>query len=316
MGAVSGVAAAMPMRPIFWGGGSGRLAAFDVSDAANPSLKSVVNIATNGWNFSNPFVVGGLVYLSHQNSEQIAIDPPPIDPTTTNSVTDPPPPGTDPSKTNTTGTATGGWGTGTNIFIFVTRSYLDVVDYADPANPVVRQPVNIPGSLQGASHEGGVIYTTGMHFNATGGTDGTEFLDASAYDGVSAFLIDSLSLTNWPHTVVVNSPDIFIGRPDSLERWQLSDAGLLRKISVTDTKEPVYTLRFFGGLAALTTNTRILLYDASNRGDLKLNSQASIFCNAGSDLQNADGSLQRGLFIPLSDYGVQYVQVTAAPPAQ
>jgi hypothetical protein len=58
------------------------------------------------------------------------------------------------------------------------------------------------------------------------------------------------------------------------------------------------------------------LYDASNRGDLKLNGQASIFCNAGSDLQNADGSLQRGLFIPLSDYGVQYVQVTAAPPAQ
>jgi hypothetical protein len=297
--AAVGIAAPIGIFPGWrWGGSGGdRLAAFDVSDAANPSLKSVVTVSSNGWSFSKAVVAEGLVYLSHQMTEQILI---PIEP---------PPPG----ETNTP-TATSGWGgDGTNIIRFVTRFFLDVVDYTDAANPVLRKPVNIPGSLQGVSHQGGVIYTTGPHFDAEGRDQGSEFLDASAYDGVAAFLIDSLSLTNWPHPVVVNSPDIFIGRESALERWQLTDEGLLAKLSATDTKEPVYNLRFFGDLAALTTNNRILLYDASNRASFKLAGEAPVSCTYGADLQNADGSLQRGVYIPQSDYGVHFVPITPAP---
>jgi len=280
-----------------WGGG-GSLAAFDVSDAANPNLKSVVQVATNSWNFSNPFVAEGLVYLSHQTTEIISvpIDPPPTDPPI------------DPSKTNAT---TSGWGNGTNVIRFVTRWFLDVIDYADAANPVVRKPVNVPGALQGATHQGGVIYTTGAHFNMDGNSDGAEFLDASAYDGVAAFLIDSMSLTNWPRPIVVNGPDIFLGRPTSLERWRLNDDGMFAKLSTTDTKEPVYNLRFFGDLAALLTQSRVRLYDATDRGAFKAASDSGMACNASMDLENADGSLERGLFVPLSDYGVMFVPASA-----
>jgi hypothetical protein len=299
--------------PGFWGAGGGQLAAFDVSDAQNPSLKSFIDITTNGWSFSKPFVAEGLVYLSHQNTEAV-----PLDPTVTSPVSGIPPPpipngGTDTTTTNTD-TTVPGWGGGTNPppVIFVTRYFLDVIDYTDAANPVVRKPVNIPGSLQGASHAGGVVYTLGMHFNPQGGSDGTEWLDASAYDGVSAFLIDSRSLTNWPRTIVVNVRDIFIGGPTSLERWQLGDEGMFAKLSATDTKEPVYNLRFIGDLAGLVTSSKIALYDATDRNNLKLIGQSSVSCNGGSDLDDSDGSLQRGLWVPLSDYGVEKIDVAPA----
>jgi len=290
MGAPVGIGI-MPWRG--WGGG-GSLAAFDVSDAAQPSLKGVVQVATNGWNFSKPFVAEGLVYLSHQTTDQITI---PIDPAI------------DPSKTNATTTA---WGNGTNIIRFVTRTFLDVIDYADAANPVVRKPVNIPGMLQGATHRGGVIYTTGMHFDLDGNSDGTEFLDASAYDGVAAFLIDSLTLTNWPRPIVVNGPDVFLGRPTSLERWRLNDDATFAKLSTTDTKGPVYSLRFFGDLVAMRTDNRFRLYDAADRGAFKPVGDSPMFCNAGGDLESADGSLQRGLYVPVSEYGVMFAPAAAA----
>lgn len=305
MATTANVGIAAPIAPIgrFWGSSGGRLAAFDVSDSSAPILKNVIEIATNSWNFSKPFVTEGLVYLSHQTTEQILI---PIDPVPT----DP----TDPSKTNTT-IIPQGWGDGTNIIRFITRTFLDVVDYTDAANPVIRKPVNIPGSLEGASHQGGVIYTTGPHFDADGNSNGNEFFDASAYDGVAAFLIDSLALTNWPHPIVVQSPDIFIGSPTNLTRWQLADDGMFTMLSTTETKAPVYTFHFFGNLAALNTGDNILLYDATDRAALKLSGQAPVSCNTNNDLDNSDGSVQRGLYIPLSDYGVQYIAVTP-PPAQ
>lgn len=277
------------------GGGSGRFAAFDVADASSPAFKSHIDLTTNGgWNFSKTMVVEGLVYLSHQTSEQIPVDPPPAP--------------TDPTTETTT--ASGGWGGTNQTFIFVTKYFLDVIDYEDPANPVVRKPVNVPGSLQGASHQGSVIYTLGNHFDAEGHSVGGEWLDASAYDGVSAYLVDSLSVTNWPHPVVVRDGDIFLGGPTALERWQLSAEGMLQKLSTTDTKGPVYDLRFFGDLVGLTSNSRIQLYDASNRGALKLVGESQMACH-GAELENADGALGRGLWLPQNEYGVFKIAVTA-----
>src|SRR5204863_9894916 len=138
-------------------------------------------------------------------------------------------------------------------------TFIHFIDYAVAANPVVRKPMNIPGMLQGATHQGGVLYTTGPHFDMDGNSNGNEFLDASAYDGVAAFLIDSLTLTNWPRPIVVNGPDVFLGRPTNLERWRLNDDAMFAKLSTTDTKGPVYSLRFFGDLVAMTTDNRFRL---------------------------------------------------------
>ena len=282
----------------WWGGSAGgRFAAFDVANAANPIFKSHTDLTTNGgWNYSKAIVAGGLVYLSSQKTEAIPVDPPP--PVAA------PDPTVDTNKPS-------GWGSGTNqIFKFVTKHFLHAIDYADAANPVVRKPVNIPGMLQGASHEGGVIYTLGMHFNAEGSTDGGEWLDASAYDGVAAYLVDSLSLTNWPRPITINGADIFVGRSSSLERWQLSAEGMLERLSTTDTKGPVYETKFFGDLAAVTSNSKILLYDATDRGAFRPVGEAMINCH-GADLQNADGALGRGVWIPQNEYGVLKVPATS-----
>src|SRR5207237_581588 len=129
-------------------------------------------------------------------------------------------------------------------------------------------------------------------------------------DGVAAFLIDSLTLTNWPRSVVVNGSDLFLGRPAGLERWRLTDDGTFSKLSTTDTQGPVYNLRFFGDLAAITTDNHFRFYDASDRGVFKLAGNSPTSCTGGGDLENADGSLQRGLYVPLSDYGVMFAPVT------
>src|SRR5262249_17443247 len=109
----------------WWGYGGGQLLPFDVSNSAAPSFASEVNLATNSWwGFSQPFSSGTRVYLSHSQSM-----------VQTNS-------------DNPNG-------------IWIQLYNLDVVDYADPISPTIRQPVNIPGSLQGLSHEGELLYTTG-----------------------------------------------------------------------------------------------------------------------------------------------------------
>src|SRR6185369_14884162 len=79
----------------FWGGGGGQLLAFDVSDPTAPQFDSEVNLTPNSWwSFSRPFTSGTLVYLSHNGSEFL--------------------PAPDSSG------------------IWVQRSFLDVIDYADP----------------------------------------------------------------------------------------------------------------------------------------------------------------------------------------
>lgn len=290
----------MIARPIFWGGsaGSGHFLAFDVANPAAPALKSEVDLTSNNFfNFSKPILSEGLIYLSHQTQEFVEIP-------TTNS------PAKDPASTT-------GWG-GTNITVgvFVTRYFLDVLDYADSANPVVRKPANIPGQLQGVSHSGGVIYTLGNHFDAIGNSDFVERLDASAYDGVSVFLIDSLSLTNWPHPVSVQGRDIFIGQSlgkAALDRWRLSDMGLFEKLSTTPMDFAVNTVRFLGDMAIVQANTDVLLLDAAARANLKLIGAGPYGCSGGASLDDADGALGRGLWIPQTDYGVSKINVTAAP---
>ncbi|HYV31614.1 MAG TPA: beta-propeller domain-containing protein, partial [Candidatus Binatia bacterium] len=189
--------------PFFWGGSGGQLLAFDVSDAASPQFASTVNLGTNTWwSFSQAFTAEGLVYLSHQTSEFLPWVLP-ASPTPTS------PGALDGTVTNVTVTNIAPIGT------WVSRSYLDVVDYADPRNPTVRQPVNIPGTLNGISQQGSVLYTIGTHWTTNQATAWTQFLDASAYDGVAAHLIDSLALpTTWPLPVLAVETNLFIGVPD------------------------------------------------------------------------------------------------------
>ena len=307
-------------RGLFWpyrGGGNGRLLAFTVSDPAHPAFASSVILSSNQWwSFSQPFAAQGLVYVSHQTSEFIPLDPAtpiPLDTATAdgkagaiaNPITpiwpDPP---------------TGYW---------ASRSFLDVVDYASAAHPTVRRPVSIPGRLNGVSHHGAVIYTVGTHWRKGGTEDGTEYLDAAAYDGVSVHRVDSLPLSNsWPRSLLIAGETAFVGQADPaipadlpgstgtrLDSWRLSDAGKFSRVGKLGLAAPVTTLARFGDLlVAQRTDSGLFLLDASQPAGLRNVGDGRLPGCLYPDLLHADGQLGRGLWLPLGAYGAARLPLT------
>lgn len=274
----------------------GRLLAFDVSSNTAPALVSDINLATNGgWNFSKPFANDGLVYLSHQAHVELE---------TTNTVSE------------------------TNIVIFnwwlprLQRSYLDVVDYADARQPTVRPPVNIAGTLQGISHHGELLYTVGFHHASTNWNDGAEALDASAYDGVAAYLVGSLSLSNVsPHPILVSGTNIFLGRArafsttnlvsPALETWTLSSAGDFTKLgSVTLAGAASDLVSFPGLLAVQLHGNRVVVFDDSDPSAVRLVGEGPTVGCLHFNLRHADAASARDLWLPLDTYGVTRVKLS------
>jgi hypothetical protein len=297
--------------PPFWGGSGGQLLAFDVSNPAAPQFASEISLGTNNWwSFSPAFTAEGSVYLSHQTSEFLAgLESPWKTPAQTNIVID----GQNGARL-------------TNVVLagtWVQRDYLDVIDYADAKAPTVRSPVNIPGRLQGVAYDGALLYTIGPHWTTNWSSYWNEFLDASAYDGVTAHLVDSLPLTNaWPRPVLVVETNVFIGHsgynngttnvgPHSLESWSLSSAGRFTQLGSVALTLPATTLADFPGLlAAQDTDSTVLLFDSANPAALHPVGQSKRSGCLWFDLKQADGDSRRGLWLPLGAYGVATIPVT------
>ena len=296
--------------PWYRGGGAGHLLAFDVSDPTAPQFASEVNLTTNNWwSFSPAFATEGLVYSSHRVSEFIVGLNSPWQTTgeptiTTNAAT---------GETVTNAGPVGTW---------VTRSYLDVVDYADPQDPLVRRPVNVPGTLQGVSEQGALLHTVGTHWTTNTSYAWREYLDASAYDGVSAHLVDSLPLPDtWPHPVRVVGINILLGRPGTstsntntsppvLENWVLTAAGRFELLSSVNLASPASVLADIGGLLAVhETDNTVDLFVIGNATALTLVGRGQPAGCWWFDLNHADGEMSRGLWIPLGAYGVVTVPV-------
>jgi hypothetical protein len=289
--------------PWFPSGGGGRLLAFDVGDSSAPKFTAEVDMGTNGWwNFSDPFSTDGLVYLSHQLSEYYEV------------------PVKDAAEVSPDGAIIG---IPVPIGRWVTRSFLDVVDFADAESPVVRQPVNIPGRLTGISHAGSVLYTVGTHWSSNSANPWLDYLDASAFDGVAAHLVDSLPLpASWPHPVLVSRTNVFIGWPNevvengaagqtnapALQTVYLSNDGKLTRAGRAELKIAVTTLAAFGDLlAGQQTDNSVRLFDASAGGAVRTVGEGRPSGCQWYDLTRGDGALGRGLWLPLGAYGVAMV---------
>lgn len=294
---VGGIARPMPW---YGGGGSGCLFAFDVSDATAPKLASEVNLTTtNGWwSFSSAYVAQGLVYMSHQSTTFIpsASGPQP-----------PPPSGTTPDGTKDTNSPpTGTW---------VTKYYLDVVDYADQANPTIRKPVNIPGQLRGLARSGALLYTVGPHWNDQGQTDWTQYLDASGYDGVNAYLVDSLKPTNSLATPqAAQDGTIFVaqsndGTTGQWQAWTVSVGGKFTLLSSAKMPAQPSNFKVIGTLLAVQASQTVSLYEVSNPSNPQPLASDDTFGWIYPNLSNADGAVNKGLWVPLQDYGVWGVTV-------
>jgi hypothetical protein len=281
------IAVGSPMRSSFWWpygrpSGGGRLFAFDVTDSV-PVFLSEVDFTTNGWwSFSKPFATDGLVFLSHQAYVK----------------------------------------QGTNDPTAWSRHWLDVVDYSDASHPAVRPPVNLPGTLQGISDNGNLLYTVGFHRTSTNSWTGVEALDANAYDGVAAYLVDSLSLSNnWQHPVFVYGTNVFLGRSQvyynstntllpALETWTLSSTGKFNRLASMTLSGDASDLVWFPGLLAAQVGwNQVQVFDLSNPVSLR---QVGAGPTAGCsyfNLRHGDAANGRALWLPLDSYGVTRVSL-------
>lgn len=295
---------AIGMPYYFWYGGStGQFIAVDVA-AESPAITSILRLSgTNGWwNFSDSYTANGLLYTSHMATEfDPEFDPPPQvygswDGSKIVTLTNDPPKGA-----------------------YVQRQYLDVIDYSDPEDPLLRKPVNIPGSLIGIHRQGELLFTRGYDLSQGYWQGGDETISASAYDGTQASLIDSLNLEqSWPKPALAQNGQIYLGRPattnqsPALEVWNLSPDGKFSLANSVDLSTPASQLAFYDGLLAVQTS-QIELYDASSPPALVHIGAADTRACYGVALDNGAGSVQRGLWLPLGWYGV--IHIPAGQPA-
>jgi alpha-tubulin suppressor-like RCC1 family protein len=209
------------------------------------------------------------------------------------------------------------------ITTWMEHHYLDVVDYALPSNPTVRPPVNISGALQGGSHNGVLLYTLARH-SATETRNEGQWLDALAYDGVEAHLVDSLALPDrWPSPVLVRDATIFVGTPapdtnsmPQLGAWMLADTGKFAKAGGLTLSSPAQNLATFGDLLVTQNYNALQLFSAGDPSRLTLVGVGGPAGCVGYNLENGDGDAARGLWLPLGIYGVQHVglpQNSSAP---
>jgi len=269
-------------RP-WWNFGGVSLLAFNVSNPALPALVSTFNFTpTNAWGFSAPQTASGRIYFSHEQSSFLS--------------------------------AAAGWRV---------SDYLDVIDYADPAAPTLRPAVGIPGQLAGLSADGALLYLLGTAMSAAGTyyLNNNEGLNACAYDGVGAYLVDSLPLPQtWPRPVLVNADTVYLGRAaaagrtnHTLEAWGLSAQGQFARRALARVALPVTALAAFGPLlAAQSANNAVSLFDLTSPATLRLCGQGAPSGCLWFDLNHAGGALTSGLWLSLDDYGIAAVPLNPA----
>ena len=286
--------------PWYGNQGSGHLLAFDVQSPTQPQFLNDTSLTSSNywWGFSQAFSVDDLIYVGHQGSEYI-------------------------TTTNTSGQTVSGGSNGvkadgtieTNappVGYWVTRYYMDVVDYADPANPTQRDPVNIPGALQGVAYDGALLYTSAPHWDSKGYTDWTSYLDASAYDGVSASLVASMALPNsWPAPLLVVGNDVLLGTGtnSTLDTWTVDTSRQFARLGSVKLDASAQTLARFGNLLVAQQYGPYVLFNAADPANLVKLGEASQSTCIWGDLNAADGNLVQGLWLPLGDYGVWQIPI-------
>jgi hypothetical protein len=137
-------------------------------------------------------------------------------------------------------------------------------------------------------------------------------LDASAYDGVSLHVIDSLELpASWPRPLLVDQDLILLGRvnPDgsgdgALETWFLDGNGSLVLSQSLKLENAAHTLLSVDGLVAVQNSAEILCYEPMESAGLRqVGSGAPSGC-VWPELRHAVADPERAMWIPLGYNGV------------
>ncbi|MBM3822787.1 MAG: hypothetical protein FJ404_07880 [Verrucomicrobia bacterium] len=291
----------------WWGGGGGsRLIASQINGAGLPQWVSMtrVNETQSWWNYSQAFASGTKVYLSHQSSEFV--------PNVLPKGQEMPKPVMTLDERGNEVLITPPMGT------WITRYFLDVVDFADPAIPTVRKPVNIPGELRGLSHQGEVIYTAAPVWDpVTLTTDWKEYIQASAYDGVSARLIDAVPLPeSWPRESRVQEGRVLISKPGDkassakIEVWKLGGAGKFELRSVANLSGNADGLALGSDWIGVLQGGGKLEFFRWQPADALVKVGTGIFSSCTwLDMTKLAGSPEEGFWVPNGAYGIGTIAV-------
>jgi hypothetical protein len=261
--------------------------ALNLADPAHPEFVSSFRYdPPRAWGFSAPLTAQGCVYLSHEQSEQVPVIA----------------------------------NTGEVIQKWRLKECLDVLDFADPAQPTARPAVGLPGQLAGLSPDGTLVYTLGSRrAYRPEAADEDEAICASVYDGVSVYLVGQLPLPKaWPRPVRFDDRGrVILGRAffdqdriPVLEAWQFSNTGLFTLEASAACTEPASEITVFGNLLAVQGTTgRIRLFDATDPAQLVPRGSSEAACGLWPSLNRTWGSLADGLWIPLDEYGLLHVPI-------
>jgi len=225
--------------------------AFDLTDDANPALVSSTHLGgTNNWNsFSETFAADGKLFVSHLVTR-------PIQPTEFST-----------SLPNADGTVSvervrepGLW---------EHQHFLDVLDFRDAANPVVRSPVELPGRLRGISHNGELVYAIGADLPSPAETTGDQ-VHVLAYDGLQANWVTSMQLPSaMPQALVIQpNGEVLLGRiaatpseSSTVETWAVNTEGRFERYAEVGLNAAAEGLNVVNGLLVVSTHDRFRVYD-------------------------------------------------------
>ena len=294
-GAGLGISPGAIISPIGYWPSSGRsLAAFDLGQATPQFLGQTDLPAPVDASITTPFVSGSRIYVGHQVSV----------------------PGGQ-LGTNWFGGESYIYGLWAPPGYWESHYFLDVADFGDPANPVLRTPIELPGALNGISHDGNLLYTLRNGWATYGSTSNS--LTALSYDGLSASIVDTLPLTNTPPVSVNPAGAVYLAQgaygtnsPATLETWALNINGKWQRFASTPSGLDISTLNVFNDLLIGSDGTDLSGFDLTNPlapALLGTQSQGCLWIN----LSQAEGDVAGGLWVPMGDYGLFHADFTASP---
>ena len=206
---------------------------------------------------------------------------------------------------------------------WITSYELHVVDYTDMFSPMVREPVSIAGTLIGTSHGGALLYTQGAHWTEEHKWDGN-WLDASSYDGLEAYLVDSVEQPrSWPQAYKVTGDGTLYMTFSETEKVEPDEEGgerhvttfYMQSIALDETAKfalldeieletGIQQLADIGGRLVGQDNQRTLyLFDTTKPASLSVAGQGGLDGCLWFNLGGTAGDVESGLWLPLGNYG-------------
>ena len=271
--------------PGFWWGSSTRhYLTVDLQNPESPRRLSEVRLGEGGdWSTSTPsWLSGTRVHVGHRISKFV--------------------PAPDPGSTNTPPLPDWTWGGWEH------QDHLDVIDFADPEEPVVRKPLILPGTLTGISHGGEVVYAIGSGLEGSGQETNT-CVHALGYDGVAVRSITQAPLPDsGSGPVLVDSTGrVHLARrsPAAVESWVLSDLGKLVRVGEISLGQEATVLRELETGRILSTGAdSFTLFDRGVLGELVRSGVAERPCSLWTDGSGIVVGPGPALWIPRGELGL------------